>query len=81
MGLMWSDAWIDAGAYAVRYLALATDYDGTLARDGAVSSEAVAALDDLAELARQLEQTDHLAPAEGRARLREAIERSYTLPA
>lgn len=35
----------------------------------------------LADLARQLEQDHDLTPAEGRRRLRESIEQSYTLPA
>jgi hydroxymethylpyrimidine pyrophosphatase-like HAD family hydrolase len=38
----------------VRYLALATDYDGTLATDGAVDSETVAALRRLAASGRKL---------------------------
>jgi hypothetical protein len=36
---------------------------------------------ELADFARQLEQTTDLTPAEERAQLREAIERNYTLPA
>ena len=36
---------------------------------------------DLADAARQIEHTNDLTPAEERARLREAIERNYTLPA
>jgi hypothetical protein len=35
----------------------------------------------LADLARELDETHGLTPAEGRRRLREAIEQSYTLPA
>jgi HAD superfamily hydrolase (TIGR01484 family) len=38
----------------VRYLALATDYDGTLATDGAVDGETVAALRRLAATGRKL---------------------------
>jgi hydroxymethylpyrimidine pyrophosphatase-like HAD family hydrolase len=38
----------------VRYLALATDYDGTLATDGAVDRETVAALGRLAATGRKL---------------------------
>jgi hydroxymethylpyrimidine pyrophosphatase-like HAD family hydrolase len=38
----------------VRYLALATDYDGTLATDGAVDRETVAALQRLAATGRKL---------------------------
>lgn len=38
----------------MRFVALATDYDGTLARDGIVPSEAVAALERLAATGRKL---------------------------
>jgi hydroxymethylpyrimidine pyrophosphatase-like HAD family hydrolase len=38
----------------MRFIALATDYDGTLARDGIVPSEAVAALEKLAATGRKL---------------------------
>ena len=38
----------------MRFLALATDYDGTLAKEGRVSDEALAALERLAETGRKL---------------------------
>ena len=38
----------------MRYLALATDYDGTLAHDSHVSEEAIAAIERLKESGRKL---------------------------
>ncbi len=41
-------------SHAMRYLALASDYDGTLAQDGVVSPETVEALDRLRHSGRKL---------------------------
>ena len=44
----------------MRYLALASDYDGTLARDGVVSTETVEALERLREFSLKFEALNDL---------------------
>ena len=80
----------------MRYIALACDYDGTLAKDGRVSDSTADALrrrdysrwfheaikdDELAADAGKTESDVEAPPAVSRKRLRDAIERRYTLPA
>ncbi len=64
-------------------MAVATDYDGTIAKDGRVPPDTITAIKDqlVAEAVRKIEQESSLSAHDSRQRIAHAIEERYTLPA